>query len=216
MTSQSLQNRISPQNIGQSAALIQHNKNLNDITDGVSTDRLSKNTPAHAQKLELKLGKTEKSGLLLIEDVRLVRESMASLLRSRCPELEIHTCAYWQDDIDSGYFKTGHFDELQKNPSLILLDLHHNSVYTFTDGDQAKCLEARFHDTPILAISERYETDEAVMAIDKGLAGFFPMRCSAELLVAAIRLVMAGGRFIPPEILSVNALPALSRKNVHS
>eukprot|EP01042_Synura_sphagnicola_P001604 gene1604-1865_t len=162
--------------------------------------------PMPDNKYGLALSKAGRTTLLLIEEVRLMRECMASLLRMRCPEIEVHACEHW----------LGNFDEDQTHPNMILLDLHHNSIDAFTHGDQAHLLHERFRSTPILAISDRDEAKEALVAIDMGLAGFFPMNCSAELLIAAIRLVIAGGRFIPPGMLSEYAFHSSNKRELRS
>ncbi len=60
---------------------------------------------------------------------------------------------------------------------------------------------------PILIVSGN--TDPAVMrrALDLGVAGFLPKATDGRLALKAIELVLAGGRYVPPEVLVPEGAP---------
>ena len=57
--------------------------------------------------------------------------------------------------------------------------------------------------TPLLVITGR-EDDALLLALfDLGVAGFLPKSASADVLEAAMRLVVAGGRYLPPRMIEL-------------
>jgi len=63
-------------------------------------------------------------------------------------------------------------------------------------------LERIWPHVPRLMISER--TDEAhvaLQAVRSGWRGFFPAKLEVDLLIAAVRLVIARGLFLPPSVI---------------
>jgi DNA-binding NarL/FixJ family response regulator len=57
--------------------------------------------------------------------------------------------------------------------------------------------------TPILVITGN-EDDQLLLALfDLGIAGFAPKTSRSAVIEAAVRLVLAGGRYLPPEVLEL-------------
>jgi DNA-binding NarL/FixJ family response regulator len=55
-----------------------------------------------------------------------------------------------------------------------------------------------FPDIPVIVLSAAEERDDARRALDDGALGFIPKSFSPELMLSAMRVVLAGGVFIPP------------------
>ena len=55
---------------------------------------------------------------------------------------------------------------------------------------------------PIVMLSAEFDADTVTQAIDRGAAGFIPKTSVTNVLVSALKLIMAGGIYVPPEVLS--------------
>jgi DNA-binding NarL/FixJ family response regulator len=53
----------------------------------------------------------------------------------------------------------------------------------------------------VVAMSAQQDHDSVKKALDRGALGFIPKSAQREVMLSALRLVFAGGVYIPPEIL---------------
>jgi DNA-binding NarL/FixJ family response regulator len=94
--------------------------------------------------------------------------------------------------------------------NLILLDLN------FPDRDgfaMVAELRERFPAIAIVVLSSRSACDDIVRAFDLGVSGFIPKTTRRAVMLIALELVLAGGVYVPPEILArVAPAPARSRR----
>lgn len=123
--------------------------------------------------------------ILLIDDHDLFREGLKYLL----PVL----------DDKVRYFEAGSMGEaLQfagKQPvDLILLDYYMPGVNGFDALDSCR---ARFEDTTVVVLSGEDDPRIIRHSIERGASGFIPKSSSREELVEALKLVLAGGTFLP-------------------
>ncbi|NJO24478.1 MAG: response regulator transcription factor [Sphingomonadales bacterium] len=82
---------------------------------------------------------------------------------------------------------------------LILLDLQ------LPDSDGIRVLgELRelYPAISVVMLSAFNDRDNVIRALDNGALGFIPKTDSREVLLGALRLILAGGTYIPPEILA--------------
>lgn len=141
---------------------------------------------------------------LIVDDHVLVREAMRGLLKELQADagvLEAGTCHLASDLIRQ------HGDL-----TLILLDLQ------MPDCDGFKFLSTlreQYPMTPVVVLSAFNDRANVVRALDAGALGFIPKTASREVLLGALRLVLAGGIYIPPEILS-SSLPARVPTSKHA
>ena len=92
-------------------------------------------------------------------------------------------------------------------PDLIISDLVMPGASPF---EGVRRLREAAPDTPILVVTGN-EEDEVLLALFRlGIAGFAPKTSKSAIIEAAIRLVLAGGRYLPPRIveLAAGAAPA--------
>jgi len=128
--------------------------------------------------------------VLLIDDHALIREAMRGVIAELQPDavvLEAGTCI-------------GGLSLIQQHGdvALIMLDLG------LPDRDGSEALEElreRYPATSVVMLSALHDRDNVVKALAKGALGFIPKSGSREVLVSALRLILAGGIYIPPEIL---------------
>jgi DNA-binding NarL/FixJ family response regulator len=73
-------------------------------------------------------------------------------------------------------------------------------------------LRERHSGTPVVVLSARQDRESVTRALDLGAAGFIPKSARREITLTALRLVLAGGTYIPPEILAPEgpSLPKLA------
>ena len=127
---------------------------------------------------------------LLIDDHALIREALSSVLRELRNDAIVLEAASCRQGAD---LMREHGDV-----SLVLLDLR----LPDRDGfDMLVELRDAYPAVGVVMLSAFNDRDNVVRALDKGALGFIPKTSSRELLLGALRLVLAGGVYIPPEIL---------------
>ena len=125
----------------------------------------------------------------MVDDHALIREAMRGVLkellrghgaggRQRRPGHPAHT----------GY----------PDLALILLDLQ----LPDRDGvEMLRELRERYPAISVVMLSAFSDRDNVVRALDNGALGFIPKTDSREVLLGALRLILAGGIYIPPDVL---------------
>jgi DNA-binding NarL/FixJ family response regulator len=109
--------------------------------------------------------------------------------------LEPHWAIDVAVDCESGLDLAGEGPE----PALVLLDL----VLPGVSGIQAvKLWRNRYPATAVVVFSAAADPATVLAAMNAGAAGFIPKSSSNELMLNALRLVLGGGRYLPPELLS--------------
>jgi DNA-binding NarL/FixJ family response regulator len=85
-----------------------------------------------------------------------------------------------------------------QDTNLILLDLALPGV----DGFETlrRCRE-EFPGIPVVVVSAFDQPEIVTRAIDTGAMGFIPKTASTQILLNALRLVLSGGVYLPPEML---------------
>jgi DNA-binding NarL/FixJ family response regulator len=73
-------------------------------------------------------------------------------------------------------------------------------------------LRERHPTTSVVVLSSRQDRDSVARALDLGALGFIPKSGMREVTMSALDLVLAGGVYIPPEILSREPHPFASSK----
>ncbi len=128
--------------------------------------------------------------VLLVDDHVLVREAMRGVVAELEPDADLMEAANCAEGLSL----------MQKHPDvdLVMLDL------SLPDRDGFEVLQElrdRYPATSVVMLSGSNDRESVATALAKGALGFIPKSASREVLVSAIRLVLAGGIYIPPEIL---------------
>jgi DNA-binding NarL/FixJ family response regulator len=120
----------------------------------------------------------------------MMREALAGAIGDGWPGVQVVQAA----DYPSAW------SAAENGPDLILSDLVMPGA---TPLDGIARLRAAAPHAPILVITGN-EDDELLLALfDLGIAGFAPKTSRSALIEAAVRLVLAGGRYLPPEVLDL-------------
>ena len=127
----------------------------------------------------------------MIDDHPLVQEAVSNVLR----RLEPHAAIDVAGDCERGL-------ELARQgaePDLVLLDLNLPGV---SGIPAVKLWRTRYPGVAVVVLSAATDQQTVLAAIGAGAAGFIPKSSSNEVMVNALRLVLGGGRYLPPELLS--------------
>lgn len=134
--------------------------------------------------------------ILLVDDHVLIRDAMRGVLRELDGAAE-------SLEAESGRQAK---DLLVQHPdvSLILLDLR------LPDRDGLEMLaelRTNYPGIAIVMLSAFNDRDNVVKSLDAGAQGFIAKTATRDILLGALRLVLAGGIYIPPEILGASDAP---------
>jgi DNA-binding NarL/FixJ family response regulator len=129
--------------------------------------------------------------ILVCDDHALIREAMRGVLKDLVPDAAVlETC-------DARQLA----DAIQKNPDLELLLLDLN----LPDQDGLAIL-ARLRDShpeiSVVVLSGFQDRDTVRRALDLGALGFIPKNTERDVVLNALRLVLAGGIYIPVQALN--------------
>ena len=139
--------------------------------------------------------------ILLADDHTLFREGMRHVLTLLADDVEIveaGNCAQALEAVaDNG------------DVTLVLLDLHMPGRDGFAALDT---LSRRYPALPIVVLSGSEHHADMRRALDNGAMGFIPKSATAPVMLGALRLVLAGGVYVPPALLQpgTNNAPALA------
>jgi DNA-binding NarL/FixJ family response regulator len=142
--------------------------------------------------------------ILVVDDHALIREALRTVLRELDGNVSIREAASCRDAMR-------HLEQ-DSDLDLILLDLG----LPDRDGFAVLAeLRERFPATSIVVLSALNDQANVARALDLGALGFIPKSASRELMLGALRLVFAGGIYIPPDILAAkpaNPAPATAEE----
>jgi DNA-binding NarL/FixJ family response regulator len=128
--------------------------------------------------------------ILVVDDHPLICEALRQVLQALDRQLELLEASTCAEALEL----TGGNPDI----SLILLDLALPGVDGF---ETLRQLRDRFPDIPVVVLSASEQPESVMRAIDGGAMGFIPKTSSSQLLVGALRLVLSGGTYLPPEVL---------------
>jgi DNA-binding NarL/FixJ family response regulator len=137
---------------------------------------------------------------LVVDDHALIREALRSVLGELCAEAVVLEAASCERAINL----IGDHPDL----SLILLDLQLPDRGGFEMLTELRESHPAISVVMLSAFSDR---ENVVRALDIGALGFIPKTEAREVLLHALRLILAGGIYVPPNVLSSapSALPPI-------
>src|SRR5262249_5995962 len=79
-------------------------------------------------------------------------------------------------------------------------------------------LRRRYPTISVVVLSAFHDRNNVLRALDLGAVGFIPKSAQREVMLSALRLVLSGGMYIPPEILprpeSVQPVPGIVKSSI--
>ena len=126
--------------------------------------------------------------VLIVDDDPLLREILAAAVGSAIE----HASTVAVGDLDDAFRRLAHF----KAPDLALLDL---GLPGNSGLESLKRFRWKFPDVPVVVVSAVDDAKSIGIALDAGAVGYIPKTTPPQAMVAALRQVAAGGRYVPPE-----------------
>lgn len=128
---------------------------------------------------------------LVIDDHALIRDALRGVLNELKQDSTIAEASNYRQAMRL----------LEQNPDygLILLDLHlpdRNGLTVLAE------LRQRYPPISIVVLSAFNDYDNVVRALNLGALGFIPKSAERAVMLGALQLVLAGGTYIPPDILN--------------
>lgn len=127
---------------------------------------------------------------LVIDDHGLIRAAMHGVLKQLRADAVVLEAGTYQEVLP---LMGAHTDL-----ALVLLDLR------LPDRDGFEVLaefRERYPGIPVVMMSAFNDRDNVLKALDAGAVGFIPKTETREVLLSALQLILAGGKYIPPDIL---------------
>lgn len=129
---------------------------------------------------------------LICDDHALVRDALAGMVRMGWPG----TTILLADDFP------GAWSLAEQAPDFILCDLVMPGAAPLAGIDGLLRVAP---DTPLLVITGTEDDALLLDLLDRGVAGFAPKSASGQIIEAAIRLILAGGRYLPTRLADIAA-----------
>ncbi len=125
---------------------------------------------------------------LLVDDHPMIHETLSAVVRSLVPQARIHS----ENDLAGALSRGRELSELQ----LVLLDL---GLPGCSGIDALLRLRKALPGARIVIISASDDAQSVRGALDAGAVGYVPKTSSPRVLTEALRLILGGGIYIPPE-----------------
>jgi DNA-binding NarL/FixJ family response regulator len=132
--------------------------------------------------------------VLVADDHEMMRDALAGAVQLAAPD----ACVYTAADFTAAAQAPGPL-------ALILCDLIMPGAAPLPG---IIGLMAAHPGTPVLVVTGTEDDGLLLALIGAGVAGFLPKTSSSAVIEAAIRLVLAGGRYLPPRLAALAAAPA--------
>jgi DNA-binding NarL/FixJ family response regulator len=127
---------------------------------------------------------------LVIDDHPLIHEILPAVLRKALGEVTVATEA----TLEAGLIRAAG----SVPPDLVLLDL---GLPGCEGIDALTRFRLEFPELPVVVLSATVERESILGALDSGASGYIPKTSKPEVMIAALKLVAAGGVYVPPEAL---------------
>ncbi len=128
---------------------------------------------------------------LVIDDHALIRDALRGVFNELKPASRVSEA--------SNYRQAMRLLEQNPNYGMILLDIHlpdRNGLTVIAE------LRERYPAISIVVLSAFNDYDNVVKALNLGAVGFIPKSAERAVMLGALQLVLAGGTYIPPDILN--------------
>src|SRR6185295_1911527 len=127
---------------------------------------------------------------LVIDDHPLIHEILLAILRKALGEVTVATEA----TLEAGLMRAAG----SVPPDLVLLDL---GLPGCEGIDALTRFRLEFPELPVVVLSATIDRESILGALDSGASGYIPKTSKPEVMIAALKLVAAGGVYVPPEAL---------------
>ena len=134
--------------------------------------------------------------VLVVDDHTLVRQGLAALLRDQGAATEIVHAG----DVAQALAVVATRADLDA----VLLDLRMPGIDGLTAIGE---IGRRRPELPVLVLSSSEDPEDVRQALERGALGYVPKSASPEVLISAVRMVMAGEIYVPSQMLQGEPAP---------
>jgi two-component system, NarL family, nitrate/nitrite response regulator NarL len=127
---------------------------------------------------------------LICDDHAMMLHALSSVISSSWPQTQINQAK----DFPSAW------QAALSNPDLILTDLAMPGADPVAG---VACLQKAAPDAPIIVVTANEDDEVLIELFEMGIQGFIPKSATVEVMEAAIRLVRAGGSYVPPRVVAL-------------
>ncbi len=125
--------------------------------------------------------------VLIVDDDPLIHEIMSAVVRKALDKPNVQAVS----DLESAFQRLAHHEL----PDLAFLDL---GLPGQSGLDSLRRFRWKFPEIPVVVVSAIEDPKAIRVALDAGASGYIPKASSPEVMIAAVRLVAAGGTYVPP------------------
>lgn len=130
--------------------------------------------------------------ILIADDHELFLDGLRMVLSGLDGEISVDTASNHRELQQKADGKTAY--------DLILTDL---AMPGMPWHESLRRLKENNPDTPIVVLSAVTEPENVLQAVDIGASGFIPKTSSNKIILSALHLILAGGLYLPSELLSL-------------
>ena len=128
--------------------------------------------------------------VILVDDHALFRDGFALLLQQHEPNVQCHIGSSFDDALI--------LLQTHSDADILLLDLNMPGMRGVPSVQE---VQQKHPDVPVIILTAEESRSQMEMLLATGAAGYIPKSSSALVMISAIRLVMAGGVYVPPQLL---------------
>jgi DNA-binding NarL/FixJ family response regulator len=150
--------------------------------------------------------------LVFIDPAPLTRQSLSNMFAKALPEFATVAVASCDELLET-------YGRLPSSPALVVLYTKSLQVTDAWVQGTLSLVKLHLADAPIVLLSDRDNADQVAAALAYGLRGYIATSVKPEVAFAALKLIFAGGTFIPADAfreVTVNSnssfLPMMQRK----
>ena len=136
---------------------------------------------------------------LIIDDHPLIQEIVPTVLARALGQVSVTTEA----TLEGGLEKASAIEQ----PDLVMLDL---GLPGCQGLDALSRFRKRFPQVPVVVLSATADRRLILAALEAGVRGYITKTAKPDVMIAALRLIAAGGIYVPPEALEEPMEPALA------
>jgi DNA-binding NarL/FixJ family response regulator len=134
----------------------------------------------------------------LIDPKPLTRRSIGELLAEAFPEYGMVVASTCEELLEIDERRIG-------RPDLVLVYIRSAGLTNTWVQSALDLLRARLPEASTVVLSDRDDVDDAGRALTHGVRGYIPISVKCEVAIAALRLIGAGGTFVPVDALRSTA-----------
>lgn len=128
--------------------------------------------------------------VLVVDDHPLIREALRYVLKALDQGIELLEAQNCPEALELA--------RVHPDIALILLDLALPGSGAF---EALRDLREQYPAMPVVVLSASDQPEMVMRALDGGAMGFIPKTSPNDILIGALRLVLSGGVYLPPEVL---------------